>query len=148
MMTLPQTAEYAIRAVTHIASADGEQVRVEDIARALTVPRNYLSKTLHQLARAGILESTRGRGGGFRLAGPAAELTLADVVRPFGLTDQGRCVLGRPECRDQSPCAAHWRWKATAGQLSAFFSETTIADLLHPRPARPRTRKRRAVAAR
>lgn len=150
MMTLPQTAEYALRAVTHIAAtANGHPVRVDDIARALAVPRNYLSKTLHQLARAGVLDSTRGRGGGFRLARPASELTLSQVVAPFGLPDRSRCLLGRRECGDRTACAAHWHWRSTAAQLNAFFSETTIADLLDPRPAAARrARRKRAVAAR
>ena len=149
MMTLPQTAEYALRAVIHIAETDTEPVRVEDIARALGVPRNYLSKTLHQLARDGILDSTRGPGGGFRLSRAASELTLAQVVSPFGLSEQSSCLLGRPQCRDQSPCAAHWRWRDAAERLNAFFSETTIADVQSSRPPqRHRPPARRAEAAR
>jgi len=146
MMTLPQTAEYALRAVVHIAAAGGEAVRVDDIAQALGVPRNYLSKTLHQLARAGVLESTRGRGGGFRLAAPADALTLGRVVAPFGPADRTRCLFGRPECRHDSPCAAHWRWRSTSEQLNAFFHETTIADLLSPPPAAAHTRRKRSAA--
>ncbi|MEK6688644.1 MAG: Rrf2 family transcriptional regulator, partial [Gemmatimonadota bacterium] len=59
MVGLPQTAEYALRAVLHIASKP-DLVRVATLAEELDIPRNYLSKTLHQLARAGILQSTRG----------------------------------------------------------------------------------------
>ena len=131
MLKLPQTAEYALRAVYHIADHQAEgPVRVTDIAEALGVPRNYLSKTLHQLARAGVLRSTRGPHGGFRLAAPAERVTLAEVVGPF-LPAEGRaCVLGRARCSDASPCAAHWRWKQVAERMRAFFGETAVGDLV------------------
>ena len=68
-MVLSQTAEYALRAVLTIAEEPGGQpVGAYRLADALGIPQNYLSKTLHQLARAGILDSTRGKLGGFRLA--------------------------------------------------------------------------------
>jgi Rrf2 family iron-sulfur cluster assembly transcriptional regulator len=105
-------------------------VRVSEVAEALSVPRNYLSKTLHQLARAGILESSRGPRGGFRLATSPADLTLARVVGPF-LPAEGRaCVLGRARCSDAAPCAAHGRWKLVAERMRTFFGETTVADLI------------------
>lgn len=135
MMKLPQTAEYALRAVLHIASKD-ELVRVAPMAAELDMPRNYLSKTLHQLARAGVLESTRGPRGGFQLAVPAENLTLAMILEPFGVLEGGGCLLGRAECLDSAPCAAHWRWKAISGSLQEFFGQTTVKDLQRGGPAR------------
>jgi Rrf2 family protein len=144
-MALPQTAEYALRAVLYIAAAPGgEPVRVGDIARTLGVPQNYLSKTLHQLARAGLLDSWRGPRGGFRLAVPPEELTLARVTGPFGTGMENGCLLGRSECRDDRACAAHARWKAVAEQMRDFFVETTVADLAH----KPSSQPRRQIAAR
>ena len=132
MLTLPQTAEYALRAVYFIAeSQHGTPVPVSDIATALQVPRNYLSKTLHQLARAGILQSTRGQLGGFQLASAPERLMLGDIVRPF-LPAEGRaCVLGRARCSDLTPCAAHFRWKEASERMRRFFDDTTVADLLN-----------------
>lgn len=137
MMNLPQTAEYALRAVLHIASRK-DLVRVAPMAEELGMPRNYLSKTLHQLAKAGVLESTRGPRGGFQLAIPADKLTLAVILEPFGVLDGGGCLLGRTECLDSAPCAAHWRWKALSAGLEEFFGETTVADLRAGAP-RPKT---------
>jgi Rrf2 family iron-sulfur cluster assembly transcriptional regulator len=139
---LSQTAEYALRTVLFLADRPGATpARVEEIAAALAVPRNYLSKTLHRLAREGILTSTRGKGGGFRLAVAPARLHLLDVVRLFDRTDGSRqCLLGRPACSDQSPCEAHARWKDVATRVATFFSETTVADLVG---ARARARGRR-----
>jgi Rrf2 family protein len=128
---LSQTAEYALRAVLFLADRDGAPASVDDIAAALHVPRNYLSKTLHRLAAEGVLASARGRGGGFRLAVDPGRLTLLRIVEPFDrLTGERRCLLGRPECSDRSPCPAHRQWGAVSERVAAFFRERTVADLL------------------
>lgn len=128
---LSQTAEYALRAVLYLAGRYGEgPVRVDDAAEALKVPRNYLSKTLHVLAREGILISTRGPHGGFELAVPADELVLADVVEQFDdLSGPKTCLLGRPACSERSPCSAHQRWKHVGDTARTFYRTTTLADL-------------------
>jgi Rrf2 family protein len=128
-MLLPQTAEYAIRAVLHIA-AQGRAVRVNEIAGAIDVPRNYLSKTLHQLARDGVLASTRGPLGGFQLAVPANELTLERIVALFSAPAGGRCLLRPARCGEHPVCAVHDRWAPVASTLRDFFGATTVADLL------------------
>jgi Rrf2 family protein len=129
---LSQTAEYALRAVAHLAEQEADTLTpVGDIAAALDVPANYLSKILHQLARAGLVESTRGPRGGFRLGSTPDTITLADVVGAFdSLKDQRRCLLGRPRCSDANPCGAHERWKAVKEPMTSFFEQTTIADVL------------------
>lgn len=127
---LSQTAEYALRTVLFLAD-HGEPASVDRIAERLTVPRNYLSKTLHRLAREGVLQSTRGKGGGFRLAIPADRLKLLRVVEPFdAITGERRCLLGRPQCSDRNPCPAHHEWRAVSERLTAFFRDRTVADLL------------------
>jgi len=127
---LSQTAEYALRAVLVIAEQDGRPLGSARLAQQLGIPPNYLSKILHQLAREGVLESTRGKTGGFKLSRPAARLYLLDVIRPFDqVLDRRSCLLGRPVCSDQTACAAHERWKQVSERLDAFFRDTTIADL-------------------
>jgi Rrf2 family protein len=130
---LSQTAEYALRAVLYLAEqANDRTVRVGEMAQALRIPRNYLSKILHLLGRAGVLTSTRGKTGGFRLAVPAEHLRLSAIIAPFDRVDeQRRCLLGRPQCRDRTACTAHSRWKEVADTVAAFFRETTVAELLH-----------------
>lgn len=129
---LSQTSEYALRAVIFLAMTDSEEpVKLERIAESLEVPRNYLSKTLHLLARAGVLGSGRGKRGGFWLAIPADELTLAAVVEPFeASTLSRRCLLGHGECSDETACAVHDRWKPIAEAMRELFGRTTVGDLL------------------
>lgn len=132
MSLLSQTATYALRAVLHIAAhGDEEPVTVDELSEALDLPRNYLSKTLHTLAGSGLLVSVRGRRGGFRLAEVPRRLTLYHVVRPFeDLPERRECLLGRTECRDDSPCPLHGRWKSLSEQVTSFFRETTLDEVL------------------
>ncbi len=131
---LSGTAEYALRAVVCLArQPGGEPVRANDLAQTIGVPRNYLGKILHDLVRAGILRSARGKKGGFRLAVPPEELTLLRVVSLFdnvGVGEERRCLMGRPECGGEDPCPVHHRWKHAAEAISKFFEETTVGDVL------------------
>ena len=130
-MWLNGTSQSALRAVLYIAGRRGpDPVRVDEIAAALGAPRNYLSKTLHGLAHAGVLRSTRGPRGGFRLADPPDQLVLARIIAPFEPVAARRCLIGRPNCGREHPCLAHHRWERVAGAITAFFDQTTVADLL------------------
>jgi Rrf2 family protein len=130
-MWLSSTAQQAIRAVVCIASgADHGPVRVDEIAAALDCPRNYLSKILHSLVRAGVLNSERGPKGGFQLSAPPARVTLAQVVAPFKPVGERRCLLGRPQCNNKHACILHQSWSRVASPVDAFFTTTTVANLL------------------
>ena len=137
-MVLSQTATYALQAILCLAEAEGSgPLRVDDIADELDVPRNYLSKILHVLARADVLQSTRGPGGGFELAKALHELRLSQIVGHFdALPEASGCLLGRDRCSDDDPCAAHDQWKDVATSIRTFFDETTVASLLKDPHAR------------
>ncbi|MGH0034058.1 MAG: RrF2 family transcriptional regulator [Myxococcota bacterium] len=131
-MFLSQTSRYALQAACFLAAHWDEDrpITVGDIANELDVPRNYLSKTLHQLARHGVLHSERGARGGFRLAAPPGEIRLSQIVRLVEPDIGARyCLLGRPACRDDDPCPAHARWRSMAEDFNRFLEETTLADL-------------------
>jgi Rrf2 family transcriptional regulator, nitric oxide-sensitive transcriptional repressor len=130
-MILSQTAEYALRAVLYMARRDGERTSAEQIARALGAPANYMSKTLNQLAKAGVVTGARGPTGGFRLAIPAEELTVARVADSFSTPRANPiCLLGDRPCSSANPCDAHHRWTAVTQAAAAPLAQTTIADLL------------------
>ncbi len=151
-MWLNGTSQSAIRAVLYVAGhAEPGPVRVDDIASALHCPRNYLSKTLHALARAGVLRSARGPKGGFQLADPPERLVLARVIAPFEPVAARRCLMGRADCGGAHPCLAHHRWERVAAAVADFFSQTSVADLLaggRGGLAVPRTAARQRLARR
>ncbi len=127
---LSKSAEYALRALLRLAVVQGEgPVTSARLAERVRVPENYLSKLLHRLQQEGLVASRRGRGGGFVLARPADQVRLAEVIEPFDDVMERRCLLGRPACRDDDPCAAHEAWREAVGRLRAFFRDTTLADL-------------------
>jgi Rrf2 family protein len=132
-MSLSATADHALRAVLVLAraSAGGRPARTADeLAAATGAPRNYLSKTLHALARAGVLTGTRGPHGGFALAVDPAALTIAGIVDLFGAPrPHTRCLLGSGPCDAARACAAHHRWTAVLAARRAPLAATTIAEL-------------------
>ena len=141
-MLLSQTSEYALRAVLYIAGRDGP-ARAAEIADAAGVPQNYMAKTLHQLVRSGVLVSTRGPSGGFRLAVAPRQLTLQDVVSAFAVSafaarGTRRCLLGRGVCGAVPDCPVHAGWTPVATRIEDFFAHTTVATLL---PNAPPTRE-------
>jgi Rrf2 family protein len=74
-------ADYAVRAVLELAMADGELVKADRVAEAQNIPRHFLDNILTDLRRAGIVATQRGADGGSRLARPAKDIALADVMR-------------------------------------------------------------------
>lgn len=131
-MSLSQTAEHALRAVLFLARQPaGVRVPAEAIADALDAPRNYLSKTLGLLARAGLITGARGPRGGFRLERSPSTVSLAEVVGLFDETEGTRvCLEGGRPCDAGSPCAAHARWTEVRRAARAPMERTTIGDLL------------------
>jgi Rrf2 family transcriptional regulator, iron-sulfur cluster assembly transcription factor len=129
---LSQTAEYALRAALYLARCvDRRPVTAETIARAVGAPANYMSKTLHTLAKAGIVEGVRGPNGGFRLVPPPTQLTVAQVVETFDERSQRpACLLGGRDCDPDNPCEAHFRWLGVTRAMHEPLSSTTVADLL------------------
>jgi len=122
---------HAVRAVSSLARlGEGEFAGAAALGRAIGAPGNYLGKLLQGLGRAGIVESRRGAGGGFRLAPRTRELTLLEVLEAVEDTRRWTgCFLGRTECSDRDPCAMHDRWDRVRAAYRRFLSETTVADL-------------------
>ena len=82
-MRITAKADYAVRAAAELAAAEDERVPVkgEQLARSQAIPQNFLENILTELRRAGIVRTRRGADGGYQLARPAGEITVADVLR-------------------------------------------------------------------
>jgi len=133
-MIYTDSGKYAIRAVTFLAacSPDDLPVSAADVAHAEDIPPYYLAKVLQDLARDGLLESVRGRGGGFRLRKEADSITVLDVIKSVENISrlEKECVLGLDECNDRAPCPLHNMWKNYRESLVERLSEMTVADLV------------------
>jgi Rrf2 family protein len=124
--------DYALRAALELAAApDDKPVKGERIATAQAIPLRFLENILMQLRHAGLVESRRGADGGYRLARPAAEVTLADVIRAIDGPLAG--VSGaRPETLDFPGVAEPMRdvWIAVRASLRGVLEGVTLADVI------------------
>lgn len=124
------TAEYALRAVVAIAQADGATAPTQAIAKMTQVPPGYLPKVLQMLGRAGLVESRRGLGGGFRLAKPPDALTVLEVVNAVDPIKRiTRCPLDLVT-HGADLCPLHKRLDEATESVERSFENTTIAELL------------------
>ena len=130
-MIYSATTEYALRALAHLATLEpGERVLARDLAEETAIPRQFLGKILHRLARMGVLASAKGRGGGFRFERDPEEVTVSELVLVFDGSDLTKqCVLGLDECNDRQPCAMHDEWVKFRARLIDRVHTLTIADL-------------------
>lgn len=129
---ISKTAVHALTALTVLAELpDGSYIGAGDIADEIDAPRNYLGKLLKNLSDSGVVESQKGKGGGFRLARGAETISLYEVVETIERVSRwSGCFLGRNRCSDQSPCAVHAGWKKVRESYFEFLEETSIADLV------------------
>lgn len=131
-MIYSRASEYAIRAFMHLAQApDGRFVMVKQIAERENIPAHFLAKILQQLARKGLLRSSKGPNGGFALRHAPSEISLLHIVEALdGLGDFEKCVSGLAECSDDTPCPMHDAWKELRSRIMEYLERTTIADLV------------------
>ena len=127
------TSEYALRALAHLArQPSGNAVLGRDLAHAAEIPANYLSKVLLTLRNAGLVDTTRGSGGGYRLRKPAGEIYLIDVVELFEEISRTRsaCFLGHTRlCSDSTPCTAHTAWRDLQAAYQGFLVSTPLSAI-------------------
>ena len=129
---LSQTSEYALRAAAFLASEVDTPRTVEAIAGRTQVPRDYLAKVLQQLAKAGIVRSQRGLGGGFVLARTPDRISILEVLNAVDpIRRIERCPLSLPEHAKQL-CALHRQLDDAFAAAEASFRDSTLGDLVRP----------------
>jgi Rrf2 family protein len=124
-------ADYATRALLTLAAAGGGPLKGEVLAREQGLPQKFLENTLTTLRRAGLLETHRGVEGGYRLARPADQITVADIMRP--LDGPLAEVRGeKPEEAVYDGAASHLRevWVAVRAALRDVLENVTLAEIV------------------
>lgn len=133
-MRITAKVDYAVRATAELAAASTRFVKGEAVAERQGIPAKFLENILADLRRAQIVGSQRGAEGGYRLARPAEDISIADVIRAVEgpLAD----VHGTPpESATYDGAAAHLQqvWVATRAALRSILEEVSIADLVEGR---------------
>ena len=133
---LSNTCKYAIRALIYLGkfSEDRKKIGIKKIAGDLGIPTPFLGKILQNLVKQKILSSTKGPNGGFGLGKPAEEISLYEIVKTIDGEDFFmNCLISLEPCaihREKGkPCAVHDRFSEVRGELTEFYSRTTIAGI-------------------
>jgi Rrf2 family protein len=127
---------YAVRALLYLDEhRDEGPILSSVIAEAQSIPAPFLGKVLGVLAGAGIVESTRGRRGGYILRRDPHEITLQDITLLFEPNAvMNCCILGYGECVGNTACSIHKHWAEPKKYIDQFLQTTTLADLRNAFP--------------
>jgi Rrf2 family iron-sulfur cluster assembly transcriptional regulator len=120
--------EYGLQAILFMAAHDLECVcPAEEISKKLNIPKEFISKILQSLTESGIVESKKGKLGGFKLAKHPSRIKLIDIVDAIdGLESFNSCVLGFPNCSPEKPCPVHDEWGVLRTKAYEMLSTETI----------------------
>jgi Rrf2 family transcriptional regulator, cysteine metabolism repressor len=139
-MLFSTRAEYGVRLMVELGRQDGgAPVALSAVAESERLPLSYLEHLVAKLRKAGLVDSTRGAHGGYRLARPAEEITMDSVVEAlegqiapmecFHETPEGK-VLCSHEDNDHHACATKLLWTRVQGGVTKALAGTTLAELV------------------
>jgi len=129
-LELPAKTEYAMRAIVDLAAQRGGQTTFDEIAQRQKVPPNFMPQIMRELARAGLVTTVRGFGGGVRLALDPGEISVRAVMEAVqGPLALYRC-LSQAECEHEADCVLRDLWVQAQDEMLKVFERTTVADLL------------------
>jgi Rrf2 family iron-sulfur cluster assembly transcriptional regulator len=137
-LELTKRGDYGVRAMVALASAPpGTLVSVRRIAGEMSIPVRFLPQVMGDLSRAGLVASAAGRAGGYRLARPATEVSLLDVVEAVeGDSRRRTCILrGGPCGHDGITCAVHEPFFAAQDAMIDRLSRADLDAIVRARRA-------------
>lgn len=132
-LELTRGADYAIRTTICLArEGDGRLVSAPVIAQRMDVPRRFLPQIMQDLVRAGLVEGSPGRGGGYRLTRAPEEVSLLEVIEAIeGDVRRRTCVLRADACSPSEPCGVHDMFASAQEAMLEQFARATVQDASH-----------------
>ncbi len=140
MVKLSTKGRYAVMAMVDLATvtadSEGAPVVLADIARRQEISLSYLEQLFSKLRKGGLVTSVRGPGGGYRLAHPASETRIGDIIlavdEPIRAT---RCPEGSSQgcLSDNSRCLTHDLWEELTNQIHLYLSSVSLEDVCQRR---------------
>ncbi|HYW04545.1 MAG TPA: Rrf2 family transcriptional regulator [Gammaproteobacteria bacterium] len=130
-MKLTTRGRYAVTAMLDLALHQGEgPVCLSDVARRQSISLSYLEQLFGPLRREGLVRSTRGPSGGYRLAREGGDISIARIINAVDEPiDPTRCG-GARNCQDEQSCLTHELWAELGDHIRSFLEHTTLADLM------------------
>ncbi len=130
-MRLSKSAEYAIRCLVYMAGNDEDVCPVMRLSDKLNIPYKFLGKLMVRMREAHLVDSVRGKNGGYRLAKPLSEIHLVQIVHSVeGFSTYDRCILGFEQCDDENPCPMHEFWTDPKNSIMDMMGEVTLASMV------------------
>jgi len=126
-MRLTTKGRYAVTAMVELAlNQDKGRISLAEIAERHGISQSYLEQLFAALRRHGLVDGTRGPGGGYRLGRPRAEISVADVIDAVDESvDATRC-RGKRNCRGDHGCLTHDLWEELSAQIRLYLSSVTL----------------------
>jgi len=129
-MLISRTSQYAIQTLIYIAAQDYTPVLSREAAERLQVPAPYLAKIMQALCKGGLVNSFRGRLGGFSLGAKPEDITLMQILQiTEGPGFSKDCLLGLKVCSDETACPVHHQWKPIKLEIIDLLNKQTLAIL-------------------
>jgi len=144
-LELNTKGRYAVTALADLAKFGAEEaVSLASISERQQLPLSYLEQIFMALRRSGLVDSARGRSGGYRLAKLATDISVADIMRAVDeATRMTGCRDSKTPCRGDKPCLTHNLWTALGEEIDGFLSHVTLQDVLDGIPPDKRTAAQR-----
>jgi len=122
--------ELALQSVLYLSSLDKNVMKsAKEISEEINVPKEFVSKVLQTLALNGIVNSRKGKNGGFYLGRPANQIKLIEIVVAIdGMDIFHNCVLGFPGCSPDTPCPVHEKWGKLRDETYRMLSDSNLEE--------------------
>ncbi len=131
MKLINRNTDYAIKALMHIAKQNSERIPVSELAKTLEIPNPFLRKILQILNKRGVLNSSKGKGGGFLLACSPDKIFLKDLINIFqGPVKLNECIFKKSICPDLKTCSLKKKIDALEKYVVLELKSITLASLL------------------
>ena len=131
MKLITRNTDYAVRALCCIAEQKQEVISADQLVKSLEMPRPFLRKILQTLNKEGLLNSSKGKDGGFALTVSPEEITLTDVMKIFqGPIRLNECKFKKSDCPDVSDCLLKKKIDEIEKEVIAKLKAITIASII------------------
>jgi len=145
-MKLTTKGRYAVTAMLDLAlHYEREPINLADISGRQAISLSYLEQLFSRLRKQGLVESARGPGGGYMLARPSTQITIADVIHAVDESVDATKCGGQKNCHGEDPCLTHDLWEDLSRQISSFLSGITLADLVNRGSVKSISRKQDTI---
>ena len=131
-MYITRETDYGIRCVLYLARKAQELTTVNEIAKAMHIPKSFLAKILQRLVKAGIVISGRGISGGFSLAKKPKNISILDVIKAIqgNAAAINMCAIDKRMCRLSNTCSVHPIWVELRGLIEKRLQKENFAKLI------------------